>query len=67
MADHVRLAFTDDHKRPSGSASLTGESILVTGIECRALDTTTGQVTTVGLELYEWGSPIHPSSRVGGS
>jgi hypothetical protein len=66
MAGHVRLAFTDDHKRPSRS-SLTGESILVTGIECRALDTTTGQVTTIGLELYEWGSPIHPSSRVGGS
>ena len=63
MGDHVRLEFTDDHKRPSGSASLTGESILVTGIECRALDAGTGHVTTVDLELYEWGSPIHPSSR----
>jgi hypothetical protein len=66
MGDHVRLEFTDDHKRPSGSASITGESILVTGIECRALDAGTGHVSTVALELYEWGSPIHPSSRVAG-
>jgi hypothetical protein len=66
MGDHVRLAFTDDHKRPSGSPSLTGESILVTGIECRALDAGTGHVATVDLELYEWGAPIHPSSRVAG-
>jgi hypothetical protein len=59
MGDHARIPFDEAHKRSSEAGSIVGESILVTGIECRGLDVATGKITTVDLELYEWGSPIH--------
>ncbi|MFC9257111.1 hypothetical protein [Amycolatopsis thailandensis] len=65
MPEHVRFAFDSTRRRPSGS-SIVGQWIHVPGISCRYLDPTTRAVSTLPLELYESGAPIHPSSRIGG-
>ncbi len=58
MDDHAQVPFTEHNTEPSP----TGGTILATGIECRALDTATGAVTTIELELLGSGSPVFPQS-----
>ncbi|GAB3727592.1 hypothetical protein GCM10027598_47470 [Amycolatopsis oliviviridis] len=65
MPEHVRFAFDSTRRRPS-SSSVEGKWIHVPGISCRQLDPATKTIRTVPLELYEFGSPVHPSSRTGG-
>ncbi|MFK0243371.1 hypothetical protein ACIQUM_01635 [Amycolatopsis azurea] len=65
MPEHLRFEFSSTKRRPSGS-SIAGQWIHVPGISCRYLDPKTRTIGTLPLELYEWGSPIHPSSRIGG-
>lgn len=65
MPEHLRFAFGSDRRRPSGS-SVAGKWIHVPGISCRHLDPATRTIRTLPLELYEFGAPIHPSSRIGG-
>ncbi|OXM49752.1 hypothetical protein CFP75_17965 [Amycolatopsis alba DSM 44262] len=65
MPEHLRFAFSSTLRRPSGS-SIAGQWIHVPGISCRHLDPKTRTISTLPLELYESGAPIHPSSRIGG-
>jgi len=65
MPEHLRFEFSSTKRRPSGS-SIAGQWIHVPGISCRYLDPKARTIKTVPLELYEWGAPIHPSSRIGG-
>lgn len=65
MPAHVRFEFGSTKRRPSGS-SVVGQWIHVPGISCRHLDPKTNTVSTLPLELFESGAPIHPSSRIGG-